>query len=63
LGVLTPGPRRTVHSGLVDTGAGLSWIPEEVLDALQIERYARSRLHVAGKRATWSYWARGLWKA
>ena len=26
-----PGQRRTVRSVLVDTGAGLSWVPAEVL--------------------------------
>ena len=38
-----PGERRTVTSGLVDTGAELSWIPASVLDALGIERYERRR--------------------
>lgn len=42
-----PGARRTVRSVLVDTGAELSWIPADVLEALQIERYARSRFRQA----------------
>jgi predicted aspartyl protease len=32
---------------LVDTGAELSWIPAEVLDALGIERYAKWRFRQA----------------
>jgi predicted aspartyl protease len=42
-----PGARRTVPSALVDTGAELSWIPAEVLDALGIERYATWRFRQA----------------
>jgi predicted aspartyl protease len=42
-----PGERRTVRSVLVDTGAELSWIPADVLEALQIERYAKSRFRQA----------------
>ena len=42
-----PGARRTVRSVLVDTGAELSWIPADVLEALQIERYAKSRFRQA----------------
>jgi len=42
-----PGERRTVQSVLVDTGAELSWIPAEVLDALGIERYAKWRFRQA----------------
>jgi len=42
-----PGERRTVQSVLVDTGAELSWIPAQVLDALGIERYARWRFRQA----------------
>lgn len=33
-----PGPRREVHSVLVDTGAELSWIPAPVLESLGIAR-------------------------
>ena len=42
-----PGARRTIHAVLVDTGAELSWIPAEVLDALGIERYATWRFRQA----------------
>jgi predicted aspartyl protease len=42
-----PGEQRTVQSVLVDTGAELSWIPAEVLDALGIERYAKWRFRQA----------------
>jgi len=42
-----PGERRTVQSVLVGTGAELSWIPAEVLDALGIERYAKWRFRQA----------------
>ena len=38
-----PGPRRSLQAVLVDTGAELSWIPAQVLDALGIERYATWR--------------------
>ena len=33
-----PGPRRTIRSALVDTGAELSWIPASILESLEIER-------------------------
>jgi predicted aspartyl protease len=36
-----PGERRAVRSVLVDTGAELSWMPADVLEALGIERYTR----------------------
>src|SRR2546423_785527 len=36
-----PGARRTLSSVLVDTRAELSWIPQDVLDSLGIERYPR----------------------
>jgi len=36
-----PGERRTVTSALLDTGAELSWVPEEILASLGIERYTR----------------------
>ena len=42
-----PGERRQVQSVLVDTGAELSWIPVEVLEALGIERYERWRFRQA----------------
>ena len=42
-----PGARRMVRSVLVDTGAELSWIAADVLDALEIERYAKSRFRQA----------------
>ena len=42
-----PGIRRRLGSVLVDTGAELSWVPEEVLDSLGIERYAVWRLRQA----------------
>ena len=42
-----PAQRRTVNSVLVDTGAGLSWIPSEVLESLGIERYAQRRFRQA----------------
>jgi len=42
-----PGPRRSIQSVLVDTGAELSWIPAEVLDALGIECYATWRFRQA----------------
>ena len=42
-----PGARRTIHAVLVDTGAELSWIPAEILDALGIERYATWRFRQA----------------
>lgn len=42
-----PGARRTIQAVLVDTGAELSWIPAEVLEALGIERYATWRFRQA----------------
>lgn len=42
-----PGVRRQVPSVLVDTGAELSWLPSEVLEALAIERYSRWRFRQA----------------
>jgi predicted aspartyl protease len=42
-----PGERRRVEQVLVDTGAELSWIPADVLDALGIERYTRLRFRQA----------------
>jgi clan AA aspartic protease len=36
-----PGERRTLEAVLVDTGAELSWVPAQVLEALGIERYAK----------------------
>jgi predicted aspartyl protease len=38
-----PGRRRRVEHVLVDTGAELSWIPAEVLEALGVERFSRWR--------------------
>jgi predicted aspartyl protease len=42
-----PGERRTLRSVLVDTGAELSWIPAELLEALGIERYTTWRFRQA----------------
>jgi predicted aspartyl protease len=42
-----PGDRRGVKSVLVDTGAELSWIPADVLEALHIERYITWRFRQA----------------
>ena len=42
-----PGTRRRVERVLVDTGAELSWIPADVLEALGIERYSRLRFRQA----------------
>jgi hypothetical protein len=36
-----PGTRRVVRSGLVDTGAELSWVPADLLESIGIERYSR----------------------
>ena len=36
-----PGERRTLEAVLVGTGAELSWVPAQVLEALGIERYAK----------------------
>jgi predicted aspartyl protease len=37
----SPGPRASLRSVLVDTGAELSWFPASVLEALGIERRRR----------------------
>jgi clan AA aspartic protease len=42
-----PGERRRVERVLVDTGAELSWIPADVLEALGIERYSQLRFRQA----------------
>ena len=42
-----PGAKRVLRSVLVDTGAELSWIPADVLDALGIERYGQWRFRQA----------------
>ncbi len=42
-----PGERRTLTSVLVDTGAELSWVPAEVLESLEIERYKKLRFRQA----------------
>ena len=42
-----PGERRTLTSVLVDTGAELSWVPGEVLESLEIERYRKLRFRQA----------------
>ena len=34
-----PGNRRALHSVLIDTGAELSWVPTEILEALGITRH------------------------
>jgi clan AA aspartic protease len=41
------GERRTVPAVLVDTGAELSWIPADILDALGVERYTQWRFRQA----------------
>ena len=55
-----PGTRRAVHSVLVDTGAELSWFPEELLDSLDVERYTKWRFQQADgtvlERWTGSVW-------
>ena len=38
-----PGKRRRVERALVDTGAELSWLPSDVLEALGVERFSRWR--------------------
>ena len=44
-----PGERRRVANVLVDTGAELSWLPSNVLEALGVERFSRWRFrHVNG---------------
>ncbi len=42
-----PGDRRTLRAVLVDTGAELSWVPAEVLEALGIERCDKWRFRQA----------------
>jgi predicted aspartyl protease len=42
-----PGQRRTVTAVLVDTGAELSWIPGDVLEALSVERNNQWRFRQA----------------
>src|SRR5437899_4696537 len=42
-----PGQRRTLRSVLVDTGAELSWVPAEVLEALGVERNNQWRFRQA----------------
>jgi predicted aspartyl protease len=42
-----PGERRALHSVLVDTGAELTWCPEQILDALGVERRKRVRFRQA----------------
>ena len=42
-----PGERRRVANVLVDTGAELSWLPSNVLEALGIERFSRWRFRQA----------------
>ena len=41
------GERRLLHDVLVDTGAELSWIPAEVLEALGVSRDKRLRFRQA----------------
>ena len=36
-----PGARRVVSNALVDTGAELTWVPADVLEALGVERYTQ----------------------
>jgi len=42
-----PGEKRLLQSVLVDTGAELSWVPGEVLEALGVERNGRWRFRQA----------------
>src|SRR5213080_4961980 len=42
-----PGQKRTLRSVLVDTGAELSWVPTEVLEALGVERNNQCRFRQA----------------
>lgn len=42
-----PGVKRTLRSVLVDTGAELSWVPTEVLEALGVERNNQWRFRQA----------------
>jgi predicted aspartyl protease len=42
-----PGERRRVANVLVDTGAELSWLPSDVLDALGVERFSKWRFRQA----------------
>jgi predicted aspartyl protease len=44
---LTPGPRITLHSVLVDTGAELSWFPASALESLGIQRRTIRRFRQA----------------
>jgi len=37
-----PGERRALKAVLVDTGAELSWVPAQVLESLEIERYKQA---------------------
>ena len=41
------GERRSVAAVLVDSGAELSWFPQDVLDALRIERHEKRRFRLA----------------
>jgi predicted aspartyl protease len=55
-----PGPRRDLHTVLVDTGAELSWIPASLLESLGIQRRKISRFRQANgtilERWTGSAW-------
>jgi predicted aspartyl protease len=42
-----PGEKRTLRGVLVDTGAELSWVPAEILDALNIRRHGQWRFRQA----------------
>src|SRR5213592_2039502 len=42
-----PGEKRTLRGVLVDTGAELSWVPAEILDALHIRRHGQWRFRQA----------------
>jgi hypothetical protein len=42
-----PEKKRALRSVLVDTGAGLSWMPADVLESLGIERRSRWRFRQA----------------
>ncbi len=42
-----PGKRHLLQAVLVDTGAELSWVPGEILEALSIERYDKWRFRQA----------------
>jgi predicted aspartyl protease len=41
------GEKRTLRAVLVDTGAELSWVPAEILDALGIRRHGKWRFRQA----------------